>query len=749
MIKKEFLIFKTIRTKLLLAFFLVGLFPLCVLSFIYYQSSSESMHRSSVLSLERGAMLAAQDLEEYLNFNLRNVWAQSQLPIFSEYIKASQTDRFRLESHLNTTVTILLRNESTYLKSFYILDAQGRFIFDSTYRRLGLDCVNCNFFKLPITSASPQVQLFSNERKEWELHFSTPVRDSSGHITGVFGVSYGLSVIQRLMKKYHEVAGAGTFVLVVDGQDRLISFLNDPSFIQRETIVAESLSQNLNKIEIDHRIYLGIASNLNMVPWKVWTMQPVDVFKKIISERLVHTSLAILVIMLLTFLVFILTERWIAYPVRKLSDGIKIISKDENLKGRVVVIGHDEISLLGREFNLLLEKIEIQMSEIRDKEQSFRVLFEFSPDPLLVIHNQCFVDCNPAALKLLKVKFKEDLIGVPPSDISPARQFDGRESENAMNYYLKKVHEEGVARFEWIHKRSDESLFFVEVHLALITLRGEQMVLCTWRDIEERKKAERDKEIMLRELEAKTKEMESIVYVSSHDLRSPLVNVLGFSQRLEKLSLEINEKIQRASDLITLKNDLLPLLNERMPSMIRFIQSSGKKMDTLINGLLKLSRTGRVPLNMETIDMKNMIQTILDSHEFMIDKIGAKVILEELPPCEGDYGQVNQIFSNLIDNALKYAEPQRQLVIKISGSLEGGHKVIYKVQDTGKGIPKDHQDKIWNLFHRLDPLGPVQGEGIGLTLTHKIAERHGGKMWVESEPGLGSTFFVELSTMKG
>ena len=186
-----------------------------------------------------------------------------------------------------------------------------------------------------------------------------------------------------------------------------------------------------------------------------------------------------------------------------------------------------------------------------------------------------------------------------------------------------------------------------------------------------------------------------------------------------------------------------------MPSMIRFIQSSGKKMDTLINGLLKLSRTGRVPLNIETIDMKVMIQTIVESHKFMIDKIGAQVIIEELPPCEGDYGQVNQIFSNLIDNAIKYADPQRKLVIRVTGSLEGGLKVIYKVQDTGKGIPKDHQDKIWNLFHRLDPLGPVQGEGVGLTLTHKIAERHGGKMWVESEPGLGSTFFVELPTMKG
>ena len=87
-------------------------------------------------------------------------------------------------------------------------------------------------------------------------------------------------------------------------------------------------------------------------------------------------------------------------------------------------------------------------------------------------------------------------------------------------------------------------------------------------------------------------------------------------------------------------------------------------------------------------------------------------------------------------------------MISICGVVDG-QKVVYQVKDTGKGIPKDHQDKIWNLFHRLDPQGAVQGEGVGLTLTHKIAERHGGEMWVESEPGLGSTFFVELPTIKG
>ena len=104
--------------------------------------------------------------------------------------------------------------------------------------------------------------------------------------------------------------------------------------------------------------------------------------------------------------------------------------------------------------------------------------------------------------------------------------------------------------------------------------------------------------------------------------------------------------------------------------------------------------------------------------------------------------QINQVFSNLLDNALKYLAPNRPGVIKISGHKEG-EQSVYCIEDNGIGIAPEHQDKIFEILHQLDP-GKAGGEGLGLSITHRIVEMHKGKIWIESEPNKGSKFFVSL-----
>ena len=134
------------------------------------------------------------------------------------------------------------------------------------------------------------------------------------------------------------------------------------------------------------------------------------------------------------------------------------------------------------------------------------------------------------------------------------------------------------------------------------------------------------------------------------------------------------------------------------------------------------------------------------SFEFRIKESETSIKIDELPDCIGDSVQINQVFSNLIDNALKYSDPQKQGVIKITGKRKND-QVIYCVEDNGIGIPKDHITSVFEIFRRLDPEG-TEGEGLGLSLVSKILSRNNGKIWVESEYGVGSKFFVSLPSVK-
>lgn len=241
----------------------------------------------------------------------------------------------------------------------------------------------------------------------------------------------------------------------------------------------------------------------------------------------------------------------------------------------------------------------------------------------------------------------------------------------------------------------------------------------------------------------KNKELENYIYVASHDLRSPLVNIQGFSQRLERQINELNKIIVDNSVHKNIKSGVEKITNEEVPKSLNFIMSNVLKMDTLINGLLQLSRTGRIVMAIRKIDMNKLLKSILSAHNYELTEINANVQVDNLADCYGDENQLNQLFSNIINNAIKYRDKSRQLHIKIS-SQDFFNRVVYSVKDSGVGINTRHLEKIWDVFYRVDSSSPESGEGIGLSLARRIVDKHEGRIWVESEEGKGSTFFIEL-----
>ena len=261
-------------------------------------------------------------------------------------------------------------------------------------------------------------------------------------------------------------------------------------------------------------------------------------------------------------------------------------------------------------------------------------------------------------------------------------------------------------------------------------------------DITRRKLDEEQLERAARDLAEKNKELEAIVYTVSHDLRSPLVNVQGFGRQLQRACEKIRAAVASAPDGKVPAGALKQPVDEAIPQALKFISAGVNKMEMLLAGLLRYSRLGRVALNIGPIDMNALLGSAVAAAKFQLDEAKAEVRVDPLPDCVGDVTQVSQVFANLIDNALKYREPGRPLRIAIDGRVKAG-QAIYGVADNGIGIALEHQPKIFEIFHRLDPEATL-GEGLGLTIAQRVLERQGGRIWVDSQEGFGSTFYVSL-----
>ena len=262
-------------------------------------------------------------------------------------------------------------------------------------------------------------------------------------------------------------------------------------------------------------------------------------------------------------------------------------------------------------------------------------------------------------------------------------------------------------------------------------------------DITERKKAEQQRERLMRMLESKNEELQSIVYISSHDLKSPLINIDGFSGIFTKHCDLLNELLKDSSVDENIKRKITPLLEKSIPEDLEFITGGIKKMKMLIDGLLQVSRIGTIAVDSKNLDVNEIVNSVINNLKFKSKEKNVTITTDNLPDCYGNMIQINQVFSNLLDNALNYLDPTRKGIIHVSGKVEDG-KSVYCVCDNGIGILPDYQNNVFEIFHRLDPTGSIQGEGLGLTIVKRIIQRHNGDIRLESEPGKGSKFIVSL-----
>src|SRR5262245_1675505 len=244
------------------------------------------------------------------------------------------------------------------------------------------------------------------------------------------------------------------------------------------------------------------------------------------------------------------------------------------------------------------------------------------------------------------------------------------------------------------------------------------------------------------ELRLANEEIQHFAHVVSHDLRSPLVNIMGFTSELEAVRKSLFERLASLRTRLSDDAEADQPLGQDFDEALSFIKASITRMDALIKAILKLTREGRRELRLEPLDMTELVRTTAGGFGYQAHEAGASITIDPLPPCVGDRLAVEQIFANLIENALKYLRDGTPGRIRVTARATATD-VAYEVEDNGRGIdPTDHE-RIFEVFRRSGPQDRT-GEGIGLTHVRTLVGRLGGTITVHSALGQGSTFTVTL-----
>jgi light-regulated signal transduction histidine kinase (bacteriophytochrome) len=266
---------------------------------------------------------------------------------------------------------------------------------------------------------------------------------------------------------------------------------------------------------------------------------------------------------------------------------------------------------------------------------------------------------------------------------------------------------------------------YLSVKFPLYAAEGDVYALCgIATDITERKRYEEALRAATRELRRSNKELEQFAYVASHDLQEPLRIISSYLQLLER----------------RYRHELGPDGQE----FIGFAVEGARRMQHLINDLLAYSRLGTRGTVLRPTAAAKAVQRALGNLQAVIEESQAVVTVGDLPVVTGDEGQLAQLFQNLLSNAIKFRRPGQAPHVDVSAErCEDGWR--FAVRDDGIGIDAAHLDRIFFIFQRLHLQEEYPGTGIGLALCKRIVERHGGRIWVESEPGRGATFFFTLN----
>lgn len=352
---------------------------------------------------------------------------------------------------------------------------------------------------------------------------------------------------------------------------------------------------------------------------------------------------------------------------------------------------------------------------LREGEVRYRSLFMHSPDAIYINQQDRITLVNDACLRLFGAWTAGELLGKTPYDLFHT------DYHQVIRERIRRMRHQGESQplLEGKIVRLDGGIVDVEVIAAHFPFGGSKAIHVILRDITERRRAAEN-------LQRSNKELEQFAYAASHDLQEPLRSIVGFLQLLQ--------------------HNYGDQLDEKGRQYVERVVAAGHRMQIMIRDLLSLSRVTTSNGTFLPTNLNSLVKTVLDNLESTLQENHAEVVYADLPSLSVDSSQIQSLFQNLILNSIKYnMNPNPRVEIGCSPS---GNFYQFFVRDNGIGISPRFYERIFIVFQRLHTAREYDGTGLGLALCRKIVERHGGKIWVESVPGEGSTFFFTLPAIR-
>ena len=546
---------------------------------------------------------------------------------------------------------------------------------------------------------------------------AVPVKDVFGDFRGVLIAEVNLKFMWDLVDGLK--VGKTGLAYVVDRQGKLIAFGDIAGVLRGQNagnvkVVHEFINNPATVDAAEAKVFTGINGatvlgtyvSLGMPDWAVVTELPVaEAYHQVIQTIMTTVIFALVMATLAGWIGIYLSRRLDAPIVKLMETATRIAGGERGLKAEVS--GPSEISALAKAFNSMTAQLRDVIGSLEQRSRHLQSTVQTYVEYMAEVG-------NGKLGSRLELKEEED------------------QSDDPLITLGQQLNETTASLQQLVEQIQDTTS----------NLRKREAELK--QEITEHKQTEARLNSYSEELVEINDDLKSFAYIVSHDLRAPLVNIKGFSDELVHSIKELSPLLEKyLSGLAqTEQQKFSEVLQKDIPEALNFIGSSVNRMDNLINAVLKLSRAGRRKLDPEPLQTGDFVRRILNTLKHQIESCNITVTVGDLPGIVADKTTMEQIFGNLLDNAIKYLEPGRPGVIAVSAERTE-REVVFHVRDNGRGIAREDIPRAFEIFRRVGRQD-VPGEGMGLAYVKTLVRFLGGRIWCDSEPGVGTTFSFSL-----